>query len=349
MSKLEQVLILDPPTDLKFKGPFTDVVTATLKLTNPSDKRVCFKVKTTAPRRYCVRPNSGAIDPGASISISVMLQPFDYDPNEKSKHKFMVQTIFAPAAITDTETMWKDAKPDELMDSKLRCVFELPSENDKMSQLLQIGLGTPMPVPHAAEPGTERPLRQPPHLFATPTATWAEFLTPMRARPPFPPTSSSLSGRSDLQGFRTAPSSEIKNRRGHVSEGQTGRQAAGPGVAHGYRNDVDAVNKAAPVLASSKVEGPSAPKPASAALDDTEMKKVIEECKRLQTEMIKLQEENRQLKDDGLRLRKAQRPEHTAANSSSLIGREVATSSIPSLLVVIAAIFIGFFLGKFIL
>lgn len=59
---------------------------------------------------------------------------------------------------------------------------------------------------------------------------------------------------------------------------------------------MDAVNKAAPVLASSKVEGPSAPKPASAALDDTEMKKVIEECKRLQTEMIKLQEENRQLK-----------------------------------------------------
>ncbi|KAF5903039.1 vesicle-associated membrane protein-associated protein a, partial [Clarias magur] len=70
MSKLEQILILDPPTDLKFKGPFTDVVTANLKLTNPSDKRVCFKVKTTAPRRYCVRPNSGAIDPGASISIS---------------------------------------------------------------------------------------------------------------------------------------------------------------------------------------------------------------------------------------------------------------------------------------
>lgn len=27
---------------------------------------------------------------------------------------------------------WKDAKPDELMDSKLRCVFEMPSENDKV-------------------------------------------------------------------------------------------------------------------------------------------------------------------------------------------------------------------------
>lgn len=34
-----------------------------------------------------------------------MLQPFDYDPNEKSKHKFMVQTIFAPPNITDMEAV----------------------------------------------------------------------------------------------------------------------------------------------------------------------------------------------------------------------------------------------------
>ena len=26
-----------------------------------------------------------------------MLQPFDYDPHEKNKHKFMVQTMFAPS------------------------------------------------------------------------------------------------------------------------------------------------------------------------------------------------------------------------------------------------------------
>ncbi|XP_053740172.1 VAMP (vesicle-associated membrane protein)-associated protein A, like [Synchiropus splendidus] len=133
MSKLDQVLVLDPQSDLRFKGPFTDVVTTNLKLKNPSDKRVCFKVKTTAPRRYCVRPNSGVIDAGAAVNISVMLQPFDYDPNEKSKHKFMVQTIFAPPNVSDMDSLWKDAKPDDLMDSKLRCVFELPSENDKVN------------------------------------------------------------------------------------------------------------------------------------------------------------------------------------------------------------------------
>lgn len=51
-------------------GPFSDVVTANLKLSNPTDRNVCFKVKTTAPRRYCVRPNSGIIDAGTSINVS---------------------------------------------------------------------------------------------------------------------------------------------------------------------------------------------------------------------------------------------------------------------------------------
>jgi len=32
-----------------------------------------------------------------------MLQPFDYDPNEKSKHKFMVQSLVAPPDMTDME------------------------------------------------------------------------------------------------------------------------------------------------------------------------------------------------------------------------------------------------------
>uniref|UniRef100_A0A3Q1FVC8 Vesicle-associated membrane protein-associated protein A n=1 Tax=Acanthochromis polyacanthus TaxID=80966 RepID=A0A3Q1FVC8_9TELE len=226
------------------QGPFTDVVTTNLKLKNPSDRRVCFKVKTTAPRRYCVRPNSGVIDAGAMVNISVMLQPFDYDPNEKSKHKFMVQTIFAPPNVSDMESLWKDAKPDDLMDSKLRCVFELPSENDKV-------------------------------------------------------------------------------------------------------NDVDAA-KAAPVMNSVKPESMAAAVPVAASLDDTEIKKVLEKCKRLQSEMNKLTEENRQLKD-GIRMRKMPRSDHMTSNSTSLLGREASTASLPSLLVVIAAIFIGFFLGKFIL
>ncbi|XP_061587006.1 VAMP (vesicle-associated membrane protein)-associated protein A, like [Cololabis saira] len=241
MSKLDQILILDPPSDLKFKGPFTDVVTTSLKLKNPSDRRVCFKVKTTAPRRYCVRPNSGVIEAGATVSISVMLQPFDYDPNEKSKHKFMVQTIFAPPNVSDMDALWKDAKPDDLMDSKLRCVFELPFDNDKA-------------------------------------------------------------------------------------------------------NNVEAT-RAAPAMNSVKAEPAAA---ATSGVDDTEMKKVLDKCKRLQSEINKLSDENRQLKDEGIRMRKMPRSDHMTSNSTNLLGRDAGAAFLPSLLVVIAALFMGFFLGKFI-
>jgi len=99
-----------------------------LKLTNPSDRRVCFKVKTTAPKRYCVRPNNGIVEPKGSAQIAVMLQPFDIDNQaEKNKHKFMVQTMFAPDGDVNQDTLWKEVSPENIMDSKLKCVFDLPS------------------------------------------------------------------------------------------------------------------------------------------------------------------------------------------------------------------------------
>ncbi|XP_045594772.1 vesicle-associated membrane protein-associated protein B/C [Procambarus clarkii] len=147
MAKAEQVLILDPSQELKFKGPFTDVVTSQLKLSNPTERRVCFKVKTTAPRRYCVRPNSGIVEGHGSVSVAVMLQPFDYDPHEKNKHKFMVQSLFAGEGEVNLDALFKEADMSQLMDSKLRCVFELPM--DAAAQAPQNNIdASPAPQPH---------------------------------------------------------------------------------------------------------------------------------------------------------------------------------------------------------
>lgn len=51
-------------------GPFNVPVTSFMKLTNPSDKRVMFKIKTTAPKKYCVRPNSGILEPRSATDIA---------------------------------------------------------------------------------------------------------------------------------------------------------------------------------------------------------------------------------------------------------------------------------------
>lgn len=100
-----------------------------MKLSNPSDRQVCFKVKTTAPKQYCVRPNSGLIPAKGAVNVAVMLQPFDYNAEEKSKHKFMIQTAFVPDGETSLDTIWKNTNPEELMDSKLKVLFEIPDAN----------------------------------------------------------------------------------------------------------------------------------------------------------------------------------------------------------------------------
>lgn len=99
-----------------------------MRLTNPSDRKVMFKIKTTAPKKYCVRPNSGVLDSCGCIEIAICLQPFIYDPTEKNKHKFMVQTVFAPDGDVNLDAMWKEIGPDQLMDSKLKCVFDMPAD-----------------------------------------------------------------------------------------------------------------------------------------------------------------------------------------------------------------------------
>jgi len=134
MSKPEQVLIIEPQNELKFKGPFNAPVTSYMKLTNPSETTVFFKIKTTAPKKYCVRPNSGKLLPKEVAEIAITLQPLESGV-DKNKHKFMVQSVFVPEVLPEdnqgnvnVDRIWKMLSPDEFMDSKLKCVFELPPE-----------------------------------------------------------------------------------------------------------------------------------------------------------------------------------------------------------------------------
>ncbi|CAK9803507.1 Vesicle-associated membrane protein-associated protein A [Anthophora plagiata] len=126
MGKPEQILIIEPRSELRFRGPFTEVATTSyIKLTNPSNHYIYFKVKTTAPRRYCVRPNSGCVRPGGITQITVTLQPIDFDPAEKNKHKFMVQAIVNDKTWDSLPyDVWEGINPEEVMESKLKCVFE---------------------------------------------------------------------------------------------------------------------------------------------------------------------------------------------------------------------------------
>ncbi|PAA50033.1 hypothetical protein BOX15_Mlig031492g4, partial [Macrostomum lignano] len=120
-----QILQIKPELELTFRGPFDKVVTSTLRLRNPGSDVVAFKVKTTAPKRYCVRPNSGLVQPNSEVEVAVMLQPFEYDPAEKARHKFMVQSLLVKSgAVESLDELWKSATAETLMDSKLKVVLD---------------------------------------------------------------------------------------------------------------------------------------------------------------------------------------------------------------------------------
>lgn len=50
-------------------GPLTQVVKRSLLIHNPHPSPIAFKVKTTAPKQYCVRPNSGRVEGGESVEV----------------------------------------------------------------------------------------------------------------------------------------------------------------------------------------------------------------------------------------------------------------------------------------
>lgn len=125
---------LQPPEELVFKGPFSDYVSQRLKIENTGETPIGFKVKTTTPKKFSVKPNMGCIEAHGSQDIIISLHSFTYDPNDKTRHKFMVQVV-SLTAITESgtvESMIKDYErnnPTKLRESKLRVAI-VPADAD---------------------------------------------------------------------------------------------------------------------------------------------------------------------------------------------------------------------------
>ncbi|KAF2085850.1 VAMP-associated protein [Saccharata proteae CBS 121410] len=124
---------LQPP-ELGFKRPFTSEVSQTLRLRNPHSDPVAFKVKTTAPKQYCVRPNSGRIEPGQDVEVQVLLQAMKEDPppDARCRDKFLVQSVAVTAdkEFTNVASIWnhiEQTAKQSIQEKKIRVVF-LPAD-----------------------------------------------------------------------------------------------------------------------------------------------------------------------------------------------------------------------------
>ncbi|KAI1817344.1 VAMP-associated protein [Poronia punctata] len=115
------------PQELGFHRPFTVEALETLRIRNTTTHPIAFKVKTTAPKQYCVRPNSGRVEPGKEVEVQVILQVMKQEPppGAKCRDKFLVQSV---AITPDKEfaslaAIWDVIEKSDIQEKKIRVVF----------------------------------------------------------------------------------------------------------------------------------------------------------------------------------------------------------------------------------
>ncbi|KAL9246879.1 hypothetical protein vseg_020360 [Gypsophila vaccaria] len=104
-----------------------------LKVINNTDQNVAFKVKTTSPKKYFVRPNTGVLHPWDSCVIRVTLQAQrEYPPDMQCKDKFLLQSTIVPAnsEVDDLpqDTFNKDSGR-AIEERKLKVVYASPNSS----------------------------------------------------------------------------------------------------------------------------------------------------------------------------------------------------------------------------
>lgn len=114
------------PSELKFPFQLNKLTIVWVELTNKFDQNVAFKVKTTHPKKYCVRPTVGVISPGSTCVVKVSMQAQKVFPVALPKDKFLIQSMIAPVGLCAediTSEMFKRQKCNDVEEFKLRVVF----------------------------------------------------------------------------------------------------------------------------------------------------------------------------------------------------------------------------------
>mmetsp|Transcript_8091 Transcript_8091/g.9158 ORF Transcript_8091/g.9158 Transcript_8091/m.9158 type:complete len:267 (-) Transcript_8091:195-995(-) len=138
--------------DLSDKEP-----TTVLKIRNVSDEQIAFKVKTTMPKRYLVRPNQDVVDGGKTVDVRISLQTKEARAIKQDRlsganvdekpDKILIQSVqLRPeyqALVEETraeesgnqvsdvlQKMWQETTKNQLNSTKLQCTFNFPEPDE---------------------------------------------------------------------------------------------------------------------------------------------------------------------------------------------------------------------------
>ncbi|XP_076886791.1 vesicle-associated protein 1-4-like [Bidens hawaiensis] len=95
-SNASRKLVSIDPLELKFPFVLEKQMASSVQLTNKTDKHVAFKLYTTEPKKYFVRPNIGVVLPQSKCEIIVYSQAQKTAPLDMQCHdKFLIRSVIA--------------------------------------------------------------------------------------------------------------------------------------------------------------------------------------------------------------------------------------------------------------
>lgn len=126
-----ELLRIDP-LDLKFPFELKKQISCSIQLSNGSENHVAFKVKTTNPKKYCVRPNTGIVLPRSTCDILVTMQAQkEMPPDMQCKDKFLLQSVIASPDTNPKEIpseMFNKEEGRIVEECKLKVVYVSPPQ-----------------------------------------------------------------------------------------------------------------------------------------------------------------------------------------------------------------------------
>ncbi|KAL3647313.1 Vesicle-associated protein 1-2 [Castilleja foliolosa] len=116
---------------MKFPFELKKQISCSLQVSNKTDNYVAFKVKTTNPKKYCVRPNTGIVLPRSTCDIVVTMQAQKEAPAEmQCKDKFLLQSVVASVGATPKDITAEMFNKDQgqVEECKLKVVYVAPRQ-----------------------------------------------------------------------------------------------------------------------------------------------------------------------------------------------------------------------------
>ncbi|KAL6937887.1 hypothetical protein ACO0RG_004412 [Hanseniaspora osmophila] len=159
------------PSVLEFKSPLTEQSTEHITITNNSDEAIAFKVKTTAPKYYCVRPNAALVAAGEEVKVQIILLGLAEEPSvdHKCKDKFLVITLPAPYELNNTSVseVWSQLEAefkDQSISKKIKVKYVVDTakqhhqQQPQQQQVAGESKKQEHVQPNPIEPQTQKPL-----------------------------------------------------------------------------------------------------------------------------------------------------------------------------------------------